>query len=111
MQDVLADNLSEEFTIIDDRRYPMEIDSAEMREIIKLPYYPWEHTGTIGWYGREFSVLLNYKDRNVAIQETTKGNFTTISDATLLQKLLVFASGEGLLEYKQPEIALGAFHF
>lgn len=109
MRDVLT--LDDKFVMIDDKRYPIEIDSAETREVIRLPYYHWEHTGTIGWYNREFSILLNYKDKSVTIQETTDNDLVPITDPVLLQKLVTFASEKGLLEYKQPEITLGAFRF
>jgi len=89
------------FTLSSNKRFPLNITGDEN---CMLPFYRWEHRGTILWHLREFMVYIDYlpKVAKCYIEELTGGNLIKIEDDSLWAALGKFAEENGLLDVTPP---------
>ena len=81
-----------EFTIIDERRHPLEVN--QYSNIDTLPYYRFEHRVTVGYRGRRLMAFIDQLRGKVYIEEITGGNIKTIEDE-LFEAIYIWVEANG----------------
>ena len=87
------------FQLLDARRYPLKVETIK-KDL--LPYWRWEHRGTIGHDARVFMVFADTLNGNIHIEEIAGGHLETVKDDQLFEALKRYAIEKGLLEVKVP---------
>lgn len=98
-----------EFQIIDEKRYPLDVESSFLqRNISNLPYHRWEHRVTIGYNGERFMVFIDNGDisqnifSSMYIEKITPSELEFIEDESLFESLLHFAKSKGFVNMLPP---------
>jgi len=87
------------FQLLDAKRYPLKVESI-LKDM--LPYWRWEHRGTIGHNAQTFIVFADTLNGNIHIEEISGGHLEVVKDDSLFNALKMFATEKNLLEVKMP---------
>jgi hypothetical protein len=88
-----------EFTIIDERRKPLEVNQYSNVDL--LPYFRFEHRVTVGYRGRRLMAFIDNLGKGagpiVYIEEVTDGRLTRIEDDGMFEATYRFIEPKGFL--------------
>jgi len=91
-----------EFYIKDEKRYPLNVKSADSAKADLLPYFRWEHRATLGYSTREFMVFTDTFQQKVYIEEIVGGHLEVVNDDNLHKSLVQYSAEKGFLGVFQP---------
>lgn len=88
-----------EFTIIDEKRYPLNVQ--QYTNVDTLPYFRFEHRVTVGYRGRRFIAFIDNLGKGagpiVYIEEITDGRLLRIEDDMMFEAIYRWIEPKGFL--------------